>query len=125
MPDEISDDLRRHAHLPIGEMFGEDGAEQRVVGKPEPDRKSGAQSRAEVGQFHAPHPWRHTRRQQQAAAAFPAGVEQMQQQAFLGAIGIVDRDPMNAMVEQMPQPGLVQRVSRDESGRCARAPQMG
>jgi hypothetical protein len=49
----------------------------------------------------------------------------VQQQAFLGAIGIVDRDPMIAMVEQMLQPGLVQCVSRDESGQCARAPQMG
>jgi hypothetical protein len=49
----------------------------------------------------------------------------VQQQAFLGAIGIVDRDPMIAMIEQMLQTGLVQRVSRNESGRGARAPQMG
>jgi hypothetical protein len=43
MHDEIGDDLRRHAHLPVGEMFGEDSAEQRVVGKADPDRKCGAQ----------------------------------------------------------------------------------
>ena len=101
------------AHLPVGKMLGENGGEKRVVGRADPDRHRRAQARAEVGQRRPPRSRRQLRSQQQAAAAFAAGVDQVQQGRLRSAVGVVDRDPQPGSVEKAGDLALFQEVCRE------------
>ena len=100
MRQQIGDHLRRDAQLTIGKVLDENGAEERVVGQPDPDGQDCTQPRTEIGKRDGPGPRRLASGDQKAAPALHAGIVEVEQRMLGGAIGIVDRDPMPALRDE-------------------------
>ncbi len=114
----------RPAQPPSPELRDAHRAPERVLGRGAADRDGGAQARTQVAEPDRPGAGRPFGGQQEAQAALAAAIVEVQEPPLAGAVGVVDRDPGRARLDQRRQAGLVEPLPGEREAARMLAPEM-